>query len=121
MAAIGTAKVELKLTGLGEGAVMSEKFDITTAPTVASYNYRVLGVAGTEEALDLGDITTPHLIWIKAIDKHLKVDTSYSVAFSDELIVHAGEVAIFKPGGTVYVLNKSTGETPSYEFLALGV
>jgi len=118
--ATGTIKISVKLTGLGEDVALNNKFDVTTAPTAATYNYRTLATADTAEALDLGDVSTAHLICLKAIGGDLEIDTSYDTSFNAELIVHDGEVAVFKPNGTVYVKNQDTGETPSYEYLVLG-
>ena len=120
MAATGTAKIELKLTGLGEEVVMSEKFNVTTTPTAMTHQYRVLATADTAEALDLGDISTVELIWIKAIDLDIEIDADYVSSFDADLIVHAGEVAVFKPSGTVYIKNQDSSETPAYEYLILG-
>jgi hypothetical protein len=121
MAAAGEIKVQLKLTGLGEEIDVKEKFSVTTTPTAGTYNYRTLATADTAEALDLGDVTTVHMIWIKAIDLDIEIDADYVSSFDADIVVHAGEVALFKPSGVVYVKNQDASETPKYEYVVIGV
>jgi hypothetical protein len=121
MAAVGTVKVQLKLTGLGEEIDVKEKFNVTTTPTAVTHQYRTLATADTAEALDLGDVATVHKIWIKAIDLDIEIDADYVSSFDADIVVHAGEVALFKPSGVVYVKNQDASETPKYEYVVVGV
>ena len=123
MTAEANVSIICEATGLGKLLQFCEKFATTTAPTALTYNYRVYTAAANDigEVLDLGDVTTVHLIIIKAIDKRLYIDTSYSAAFSNEIDLQIGEVAIFKPVGIVWVKNYTTAETPAYEYLCIGV
>lgn len=119
MAADVSVGMIVDMTGLGKDSSFTEKFSVATTPTALTYNYRTLAVADTAEALDLGDVATVEWVIIKAIGA-IYVDTSYSVSFSNELVIPAGQVASFKPGGTVYVKNFTGAATPAYEYWACG-
>jgi len=121
MAAEARAKVSVEVTGLGKELLFAENFVTTIAPTKAVYNYRVLGTVDTEEALDLGDITTVELVIIKAIDYELEIDCNYTAAtFRANIQLAVGEVAMFKPSSAVYVNGAESDETPAYEFIVIG-
>lgn len=120
MAAEASITVNAELTGLGKMLEFAEKFTVTTTPTAYTYNYRTLATADTAEALDLGDVTIVHLIIIKAIAS-IYIDTSYVSTFVNEIVLHAGEVAVFKPAGTVYIKNYTAAATPTYEYVVVGI
>jgi hypothetical protein len=120
MAAELSVSIIAEASGLGKLLTFLEKFTQTTTPTAFTYNYRTLATADTEEALDLGDVTTVEYVVIKAVSGPLYVDTSFSVTFSNEIIIPAGEIACFKPGGTLYVKNYTALGTPTYEYLVSG-
>ncbi len=120
MTANALVELALTLTGLGQRHDPTFSFNIGTTPTSSTYNYRVLGTAGTAEALDLGDVFTVYGIMIKAIDHDIELDCNWSSSFSADLKVKSGEVAFFMPAGTVYVKNEDTGETPAYEYYVIG-
>jgi len=120
MAAAGLIKIVAQLTGLGEVQDFAQRFTLTNTPALATYNYRELAVADTAEALDLGGVSTVDLIIFKAVDNDMLIDTSYVSSFVEEINVPAGEIAIFKPGATVYVKNEDAAETPAYEYLVIG-
>lgn len=120
MAAECAISIIAEASGLGKLLEFAEKFTVTTTPTAYTYNYRTLATADTAEVLDLGDVTTVHLIIIKAIGS-IYIDTSYVSTFVNEIVLHAGEVAVFKPAGTVYIKNYTGAATPAYEFLVVGV
>jgi len=119
MAASCDISVIAEFSGLGKLLNFCDKFSVTTTPTAVTYNYRTLATTDTAEALDLGDITTVEMIIIKAVGA-IYIDTSYTASFSSEITLAAGEVAIFKPYGTVYVKNYTALATPAYEYLAIG-
>jgi hypothetical protein len=120
MAATGKVKILAKVDGLGELLTFLEAFD-TETPVLASINRQVQATTATEEALNLCGVSTVELIVIKATSKDLKIDTSYAAAtFSEEINVQEGEVAIFRPGGTVYILNEDTDETCTVDYMVVG-
>lgn len=122
MAAVAKIGAKINFTGLGKDEELYESFETTTTPTVSTHQYRTLVETDVEEALDLGGVTTPHYVWFKAVDSDIYIDPSYtSATFRNGLTVHAGEVAMFKPAGDVYVINVTTTETPAYEYLVVGV
>ena len=123
MAAEADCRVQVELTGLGLNREFFDRSTDGTTPTAATYNYRVLAVAATEEALDLGDVSTESILAIRAIDLDLKVDLSYTATtFRTSFTLKAGEPAalIPNPGGSIYVLDDAGDETPAYEYLLLG-
>jgi hypothetical protein len=122
MAAEVNVNLIAELTGLGRELKFIDRALDGTAPTVATYNYRVLAVANTAEALDLGDVSTVTGIAIRAIDYDLDIDLDFDTTFNSDLTVKAGELPalIPTPAGTVQVKNNGTGETPAYEYLLWG-
>ena len=123
MAAEVTVSVSVELTGLGLNRFFQDRAVDGTTPTAATYNYRVLAATNSEEALDLGDISVETILAIRAIDKDLDVDLSYTAAtFRTSFTLVAGEPAalIPNPGGDIYVINNTGTDTPAYEYLLCG-
>ena len=123
MAAEATLEYYFKLSGLrSQDDVVAGLGTEADTPTASSgVQYRTLAVADTEETLDVGDITTVDVIILKAIDYDVAIDTSFSAAFSTEIIARAGGMpVVFTPGGTVKVKNVTASQTPKYEYLAVG-
>lgn len=120
MAGTATVNISARLTGLGESSFnLSDSFTDAT-PTKVVQQYRVLASADSDEALDLGDISTVEGIMIRAVDLDLDVDCDYVDSFNADLDIAAGECAYFKPEGTVKVKNGTASETPAYEYIAWG-
>jgi hypothetical protein len=120
MAAVAQVRIDIDCTGLGQSYNAKSVFNSSTTPTAWTYNYRTLATADTAEALDLGDVTTVTGVWIKAVSSGLYVDTSFVSTFVNEIIIPTGEVAYFKPAGTVYIKNYTAAATPTYEFIIIG-
>ena len=122
MAASGTINIIAQLLGLGKEVDFIDRFTLTNTPAFTTGNmYRTQAVADTEEALDLGGVSTVDLIVIKAVTNDLLIDTSYAAAtFSEEINVPEGEIAVFKPGATVYVMNEDAAEQVTYEYIVIG-
>lgn len=122
MAASVTVSSRVELDGLGKSLYMRDVATDGTTPTASTYNYRVLAVADTAEALDLGDVATVSVLMIRAIDYDLDIDLDYDSAFDADLTVKAGEPAavIMNPAGTLYVKNNGSSETPAFEYLCIG-
>jgi hypothetical protein len=108
------------LSGLGEEFELNEKNTVTG--TVSSYTsqYRTQAVADTEEALDLGGVSTVELIIIKAITNDMTIDADFDTAFDGDILVAEGEVSVFKPAGTVYITNTDAAEQVTYEYIVVG-
>ncbi len=126
----GSCKIETKLnlTGLGEEITIADDYDVATtdaAPTAFNKQYRTLASGGMGELLDLGDVQQDQLrlIYIKAIDYDLDIDTSWVTSFSTELTILAGESQIFRvPVDNVIQVKNTTGvETPAYEYAVVGL
>ena len=120
MAAEANVSVICEVTGLGQLQMMAEKFAITTTPARVHYQYMEQTTADVAEVLDVGDVGTVHLIVLKCIANDVDIDTSYSASFSSEIEVQEGEVAVFKPVGTVWVENNDAGEKSTIEYLVIG-
>lgn len=120
MAATGTISIIAELLGLGKDLDFVDRFTLSNTPTKSHYAYREQAVADTAEALDVGDIATIDLIIIKAIANDMEIDTSFVSSASAELIVLEGEIAIFKPSGTVYIDNQDAAEQVTYEYIVIG-
>jgi hypothetical protein len=123
MAAEVNINILCKLSGLDKDIVFPERGTDGTAPTSAKgIETRTLATADTEEALDLGGVTTTQGIVIKAIDYDLDIDLDFVAAFDTDLTIKAGELPaiIPNPAGTVYVKNNGAGETPQYSFMLWG-
>jgi len=120
MAAECTVSIIAELTGLGQLQQLAEKFSVTTTPARVHYQYMEQATADTEEALDVGDVGTVHLIILKCIANDVDIDTSFATTYSAEIEVQEGEVAVFKPTGTVYIKNDDATEKSTIEYLVIG-
>ena len=118
MAAALDVTLTALISGLGKALEMQDKFSLASH-TAQTYNYRTLATADAAEALDLGDVSTISLIIIRAIAA-IDVDTTYVSAFNAEISLAAGQFAVFKPSGTVYVKNNVALATPAYEYWIVG-
>jgi len=120
MAAECTVSIIAEVTGLGQLQQLAEKFSTTTTPARVHYQYMEQATADAEEALDVGDVGTVHLIILKCIANDVDIDTSFSSTFSAEIEVPEGEVTVFKPTGTVYIKNDDSEEKSKIEYLVVG-
>lgn len=123
MAATLNLNYFLKLAGLSSDETkMAGNVTLAQVPSATTgIQYRTMVAADTEEALDVGDVSTIDLIVIRAITYDLDVDTSFVAAFSAELNLVAGEApAIFKPSGTVYIKNNNAAEACVFEVIIIG-
>lgn len=121
MAAIATCRLIVELDGLGENLQFPEAFTTTTTPTTFTYMRQTQTTADTEEALDIGNVTTPLLIIITCVTNDVDIDTSYSSSFSAEQTIPEGETAMINnPSGTVYIKNNDAEEESVVEFLVIG-
>ena len=121
MASECSVKILSKLTGLDKDVPFAEAFAATATLTKGTLNRQIQTTGGTEEALNVCGISTVELIIIKASSNDLIIDTSYAAAtFSTEIVVPEGEVAIFKPGGTVYIKNEDGTEECTVDYLIVG-
>lgn len=120
MAATGNINIIAELLGLGKDLDFLDRFTLTNTPTKSTKQYRQQAVADTEEALDLGGVSTVDLIIIKAVANGMTIDTSFSSSYNAELNIPEGEIAVFKPSGTVYIKNEDAAEAVTYEYIAIG-
>lgn len=121
MAAEANVSVIAELTGLGIIQNFVKKGSDETTPTAATYNYRTITTADTEEALDLGDVSTVTLVILYAVDYDVDIDCDFVSSFDADLTAKAGGIpaVIPYPAGAVYVKGES-GQTPAYEYLVVG-
>lgn len=121
MAAEFKINLVAKLTGLGEQVNFIKTGTDETTPTAGAYMYRTIATADTEEALDLGDVSTVTAIILYAIDYDVDIDCDFVTAFDADLTAKAAGIpaVIPYPAGTVYVKGE-TSQTPKYEYLVIG-
>ena len=120
MAVENSIKIVGELTGLGEGQRFAEAMSTTTTCTKDYHGIQIQAVADTDEALELGNVTTPQIILIKCIANDVDVDTSYSASFNAEITINEGEFQLFKPAGTVRIKNDDAAEAVTLEVYAWG-
>ena len=120
MAAEASVNIIATLTGLGDVQEFSKRFSTTSTPARALYHYMTQAVADTDEALEVGDVSTIDLIILKCVSNDCDLDCNFSAAFSADITVNEGEVACFKPAGTVYLKNNDAGEQSTVEYLIVG-
>jgi hypothetical protein len=120
MAASASISIVAELLGLGKDSSFLDRFTMAQTPAAKAENYKTQAAADTEEALDIGGVGTVDLIVIKAVQYDMEIDTSFDTTFNAELTVPAGEFAVFKPTGTVYIKNEDAGEQVVYEYFVIG-
>lgn len=120
MSAECNVNIIAQLTGLGDIQDFAKRFSVTSTPARALYQYMVQTTADTEEALTVGDVSTIDLIIIKCVANDVDLDCNYSASFSADITVNEGEIAVFKPAGTVYLKNNDAGESFTVEYLCIG-
>ncbi len=123
MAATGTVNIIAELLGLGKDLDFLDRFTLTNTPAKSTKQYRVQATGGTAEVLDLGGVGTVDLIIIKAVANDLLIDTSNvggAGSFVEELNIPEGEIAVFKPGGTIFIDNETGVEQCTYEYIVIG-
>ena len=120
MAASAGINIIVELLGLGKIQSFVDRFNLTTTPTRAHYDYRQMVANNTAEAIDLGGVSTVGVIILKAITNSGNVDTSFSSSFNAELSLPAGEISVFKPSGTAYINSVESDEKVTYEYLVIG-
>lgn len=122
MAASFDVSVIAQLTGLGKQLEFAEKGTDETTPTASAQMYRTIAAADTEEALDLGDVSTVTCVILYAVDYDVQIDCDYtSATFDVDLVAKAAGIpaVIPYPAGSVYVQGES-GQTSKYEYLVIG-
>lgn len=122
MAAELEISVSAELTGLGDVMeFLPKKYTLENTPTLKLFNRQIQATGDAEEALEVGGITTIHMIVMKCISKNCEIDTSFSASFSAEITILEGETQIFKPSGTVYIRNTvAEAAASTIEYLVVG-
>jgi len=122
MAALATVNIIAVMEGLGKRQEFSDRADDGTTPTAATYNYRTIAVADTDEALDLGDVAVETLLVIKAISFDVDVDLDFITTFNADFRIKAGEPAavIPNPSGIIHWKNAGAAEAAKIEYLLVG-
>lgn len=112
-----------ELQGLGQDISFLDKGTDGTTPTATTgRQYRTLTTADTDEAIDLGDVSTATCIIIRAVTNDLDIDLDYASSFDVDLTIKAGEVpaVIPNPAGVTQIKNNGAGETPAFEVWVIG-
>ena len=121
MAAECSVSIIAEVTGLGKGINFAEKFSTTTTTTRAMYHYAVQDTADTDQALELGDISTIQMLIIKCIENDVDLDLDYVSSFDADLTIQEGEGAVIPvPSGVVRFKNNDSGEQSTIEYVLAG-
>jgi hypothetical protein len=120
MSIIANLTALLHVEGLSSDLSFRKFFNTTATPTAVTHQRRVQATADAEEALDLGDISTVEYVLIYAVTNNLSLDCDFDTTYNADIIVASGEVAMFKPAGTVYVKNNDAGQVVTYEYIVIG-
>ncbi len=120
MSATASSKLITLLQGLGKTIEFPVGWSTTTTPTKYYYGRQIQATADTEEALEMGNVTTPLLVVISCVTNDVDIDTSFNTTFSAELTINEGECAVFSPTGTVYLKNDDAGEASTLDILVIG-
>jgi hypothetical protein len=120
MAAKAEIWIRAFLSGLGIDIDFPMKYNLSNTPTAHHSTTIQQSVADTDEALDLGGVSTVDMIILYAKTNDVDIDTSFSAAFSKELSFTEGEVQVFKPEGTVYFKNGTAAEQATIQYLVIG-
>ena len=120
MAATASVKLVATLDGLNKPVEFPIFWSTTTTPTKYVMGRQVQATADTEEALDVGDLTTVLLAVIECISNDVDIDTSFDTTFSSEITCNEGEAQVFTPTGTIYLKNDDAAESFTVDYLLLG-
>lgn len=122
MSATIDVTVVVDLLSLGKSPNFIDKATDGTTPDTYVSHLPTLASANSEEALDMGDISTAQLLVIRAIDYDLDVDLDFDTSFDADFTLKAGEPAavIPNPSGTIKVKNATADQAPQYEYLLIG-
>lgn len=121
MAATARTKIQLSVTGLGTELEVPINFTTTTTPTRKVHNRQVQASADTDEALQLGDISTVLLMVIECITNDVDIDLDYVSSFDADLTINEGEAAVIPlPAGVVRIKNNDSGEVSTVDVTLIG-
>ena len=121
MAGNGYINVVGAVTGLGEQIPIAARGEVVTTPTKVVKLRQIQTTADTEEALNMGGITTPSLVVIECVSNDVDIDVTFDSTFSAELTVEEGGTpACFQPVGTVYLKNDDAGESFTVDVTIVG-
>ena len=123
MAAACKISVSAELTGLGDiMKFLPKKFSGVSIPTKKLFSRQIQAVADTEEALELGNVTTTtQMLIIKCISNDVDVDLDCVAACDADLTIQEGETAVIpSPAGVVYIKNNDAAEAVTVEYMLTG-
>ena len=122
MAGSGYLNIVGAVTGLGEPIQIAARGEVVTTPTKVVKLRQIQAVADTEEALNMGGVSTPSLVIVECVSNDVDIDTSFVAAFAAELTVEEGgpPAVIPTPSGTVYVKNNDAGESFTIDVTIVG-
>lgn len=123
MAAELDISIFASLSGLGDlMEFLPKKFSGVSIPTKKLFSRQIQAVADTEEALELGNITTTtQMLIIKCISNDVDLDLDFVAAFDADLTIQEGETAVIPaPSGVVYIKNNDAAEVSTVEYLLTG-
>jgi hypothetical protein len=94
---------------------------ITTTPTKYMRGYQIQNTTGTAEILNIGDVTTPYLVAIHAVDNEVDIDCNFVTTFKASITIKEGQYAVFAPSGIVYIKEHTTSEVVTLDYFVCGI
>jgi hypothetical protein len=122
MAASGAMTVgfDVQEVGAVDWDGILKKFTITATPDTKFYNHVQQAVADTDEAIDVGDVSTIEMMIVHCIANDCDIDPAYASSFEANIEVQEGEWACFKPSGVVRIKNNDATEQTTIEYWLIG-
>lgn len=122
MAAQLKCGVSLTVQGLGKGTELKDNWLSASTPSEAIHSESLTQTTtNTEQALYIGDSTTPLALLIRAVTNDVKVDLNYtSATFRASIVILEGTSQLVVPAGDVYFMNNTTDELATIEYAYAG-
>ena len=121
MAASCNTSIIVEVDDLGENPVFVHKSSVTATPTKPVSIRQIQATADTDEAVNLGGISTVERLSIKCVANDVDVDLNYSSSFSADFTIPEGEsITITKPVGTTQIKNNDAAEAVTIDVHIVG-
>ncbi|MCP5019647.1 MAG: hypothetical protein GY938_30840 [Ketobacter sp.] len=121
MAAACTTSIMVDVSDLGENPPFAHKSSITATPTKPVSLRQIQAVANTDEAVNLGGVSTVERLSIICVSNDVDVDLNYSSSFSADFTIPEGEsISITKPVGTTRIKNNDSDEAVTIDVHIVG-
>jgi hypothetical protein len=102
-----TATLRVAKSGFDQTVTRTKSIDMTGT----HFNYTVQNIGTTAEALSLGDVATPGMIYVRNTDasNYVEIGRTISATWQPFALVRAGEVAMFRSAASITLQGKANG------------